>query len=420
MLHDLIAENLISLPERNSPHMTANPAATMHRQIALRIVERVSAAVQNDIYVTDDATEVVASSAGRPPGIVHDVAARAIADGVLARNETTDGSMLGLPLVYSGHVVGAIILDAVAPHSEELAYMARALAELIIHQMTVIEQLPRQPWAREKFLFDLLQGHLADTADMALQEAALLGIDLTIPRVVVLVAIEPPQNDQANGAQPRSVLLTIERKLRLEQREGAVFDLAREVIGYRETDVASFIGDRWLVIVPTIDSSAVDAQRQQIAHTVQRFLDAFALRIGGTISAGVGRYYAGWQALAQSFADARFALEVGRQIHGAARVYMPSDLGVASFVCSNDPVLKAQLAQHLLHQIADEPELLSTIEVFVDANLSPSLAAQRLHIHRHTLAYRLDKVAQLTGLDPRRFHDLAQLYAALVLRRTCA
>ena len=99
---------------------------------------------------------------------------------------------------------------------------------------------------------------------------------------------------------------------------------------------------------------------------------------------------------------------------------MPSNLGVASFVCSNDPVLKAQLAHHLLEPIEEEPELLSTIEVFLDADLSPSLAAERLHIHRHTLAHRLDKVARLTSLDPRRFHDLAQLYAALVLRRTCA
>jgi carbohydrate diacid regulator len=43
------------------------------------------------------------------------------------------------------------------------------------------------------------------------------------------------------------------------------------------------------------------------------------------------------------------------------------------------------------------------------------LAAQTLHIHRHTLAYRLDKITRLTGLNPRQFEDAVQLYAALLL-----
>jgi sugar diacid utilization regulator len=85
--------------------------------------------------------------------------------------------------------VGAIVLDTVAAQGDELGYMARALAELIIHQMTVIEQLPRQSWAREKFLFDLLHGHLINTADIAIQEAVLLDIDLALPRVVVLAVL---------------------------------------------------------------------------------------------------------------------------------------------------------------------------------------------------------------------------------------
>jgi carbohydrate diacid regulator len=37
-------------------------------------------------------------------------------------------------------------------------------------------------------------------------------------------------------------------------------------------------------------------------------------------------------------------------------------------------------------------------------------------IHRNTLAYRLQKVILLTGLDPRRFEDAAQIHVALLLR----
>ena len=399
--------------------MTANPASSLQRQVALRIVERVSAGVQKQIYITNSAADVVAGGEDAALGTRNDVAARAIAGATLARAEAAAGCALGLPLVHGGQIVGAIVLDNVSPQGEELAYTVCALAELIIHQMTVIERLPRQSWAREKFLFDLLHGHLAEPDEVVIQEAGLLGIDLSLPRVVALVAIEPWQCQQETGARRPSSLPTLERKLWLEQSEGELLELAREVLGYGATDISSFIGNRWLAILPAVEIDAALSYRQRIAHDMQRFIDALGQRADATATAGIGRYYDGWQTLAQSFADARFALETGRQIYGPAKVFMPGDLGVASFVCSNDPVLKAQLANHLLHQIAQEPELLHTIDTYLDADLSPSLAAERLHIHRHTLAHRLDKITRLTGLDPRRFHDLAKLHAALVLHRAC-
>jgi carbohydrate diacid regulator len=373
--------------------------------------------VQEHIYVTDETGQVVAGSDGSPPGCVREVAARAIAGGTLARDDAVSPSVIAVPLVYNGLVVGAIALADGSAYGEELAYMARALSELVIHQTTVIEQLSRHTWARQKFLFDLLHGQLASTPDRAQDEAALLGIDIETPRVVALVAVEVAEG--FGNTRARSVLPLIEHELRRKQWEVELLDLARDAIGSRQTEIACFIGNRWLAFVPPIDAGTADTDRHRIARDVQRFVDVATANLGSA-AGGVGRYYAGWPALAQSFADARFALEMGRQIYGPARVYMPSDLGVASFVCSNDPVLKDQLAHQILSRIADEPELLNTIEVFLDADLSPSLAAARLHIHRHTLAHRLDKVTRLTGLDPRRFHDLAQLHAALVLRRICA
>src|SRR5690349_12410523 len=124
--------------------MSANIATSLRRPIAARIVERVSAGVQKPIYVTDPSAEVVASSDATVLGRRNEVAARAILNEALARSESATGTTLGLPLIYGGCVVGAIVLDTVAAQGEELGYMARALAELIIHQMTVIEQLPRR------------------------------------------------------------------------------------------------------------------------------------------------------------------------------------------------------------------------------------------------------------------------------------
>jgi carbohydrate diacid regulator len=101
---------------------------------------------------------------------------------------------------------------------------------------------------------------------------------------------------------------------------------------------------------------------------------------------------------------------------GDLGVHCLSHLGIAAFVGISDEQTKLELAAHLLSPLDHEPELLDTLEAFFAQNCCPSETARRLVIHRNTLAYRLQKVALLTGLDPRRFADATQIHLALLMR----
>jgi carbohydrate diacid regulator len=137
---------------------------------------------------------------------------------------------------------------------------------------------------------------------------------------------------------------------------------------------------------------------------------------GEAISIGIGRYHPGISGLAASFTDARTALTLGGRLYGPNRVHCLDDLGIGAFVGLEDERTKIDLAHHLLSPLDHEYELIETLEAFFAADCSPADAARRLRIHRNTLAYRLAKVASLTGLDPRRFDDAVQIRLALVLR----
>jgi carbohydrate diacid regulator len=97
-------------------------------------------------------------------------------------------------------------------------------------------------------------------------------------------------------------------------------------------------------------------------------------------------------------------------------VYCLDDLGVAAFVGIADEATKIDLAKHLLSPLDQEPELIDTLRVFFEENCYPSSTASQLSIHRNTLSYRLDKIASLTGLNPRQFDDAIQIRLALLLR----
>ncbi|HHV07106.1 MAG TPA: PucR family transcriptional regulator [Firmicutes bacterium] len=60
-------------------------------------------------------------------------------------------------------------------------------------------------------------------------------------------------------------------------------------------------------------------------------------------------------------------------------------------------------------------ELIRTLDQFLADNMNVSRAAKHLYLHRNTLIYRLSKIQNLTGLDPRNFEEAMGLKLALLM-----
>jgi DNA-binding PucR family transcriptional regulator len=62
-------------------------------------------------------------------------------------------------------------------------------------------------------------------------------------------------------------------------------------------------------------------------------------------------------------------------------------------------------------------EQIQTLETLFARQLNVSEAARQLYLHRNTLIYRLDKLTEETGLDPRQFPDAVLLQLFLLFRQ---
>lgn len=51
------------------------------------------------------------------------------------------------------------------------------------------------------------------------------------------------------------------------------------------------------------------------------------------------------------------------------------------------------------------------IVVFARGNMNRAVVCRKLHYAPNTICYHLDRVKKITGLDPRNFFDLHELYA---------
>jgi carbohydrate diacid regulator len=378
----------------------------LSRAVAQQIVDRIATDVSGAVSIVDTSSYVLASTRLLLGSELGGSARDAVDDDHGSATAREQSDHITLPLVYDGVVLGSIVLHDGGPQQVRLAPLAKALAELIIHQSRLLDQINRQHWLRDRFVFNLLHSRFNASHDEIIQEATALEVDLSLPRLVVVIDIPGKGGSSDNAA---SSLLS---------RPNHLLEHARAVISRQAQDIYCWFHPHSLVLLAAIDPSQFAVERDALAIRIQRWLDTVATAGADTPNAGIGRYYAGWPALPQSFADARFALEIGPFIDRTSRVFLPRDLGLASFVCHPNPILKSELAHRLLHPLLDRPDLLATLEAFLETELSAVQTAQRLCIHRHTLDYRLTKIAQLTGLDPRQFHCAAQLQAALLWLHT--
>jgi purine catabolism regulator len=103
-----------------------------------------------------------------------------------------------------------------------------------------------------------------------------------------------------------------------------------------------------------------------------------------------------------------------------------SDLGVNGLLAgvdtdaAADAFLTQMLGPVLAHDESGDGALTETVRAYLAAGCRPGPAAEHLNVHRHTLSYRLDRVADLTGRDPRSGEHLLAYGMALALldRRT--
>ena len=77
--------------------------------------------------------------------------------------------------------------------------------------------------------------------------------------------------------------------------------------------------------------------------------------------------------------------------------------------------LKQRATQVIFGVFNDDPEMYSSIKVFLENNLNASLTAKKLYIHRNTLQYRIDKFIDKTGIQLKDFYGAYTVFLACLL-----
>lgn len=116
--------------------------------------------------------------------------------------------------------------------------------------------------------------------------------------------------------------------------------------------------------------------------------------------------------LAKSYTHAKLALKYALSKKVTVCEYAKLDL---EMIMENiDFHIRKDYAAKLIGELSEAE--INLLHTYYNNNLSLKKTAEELFIHKNTLQYRLDKIAQKTAANPRDYHDSVKLYLALLLQ----
>jgi sugar diacid utilization regulator len=139
---------------------------------------------------------------------------------------------------------------------------------------------------------------------------------------------------------------------------------------------------------------------------------------GMPLSVGISTVAAGVSELPRAYLEARAALECVVDPDGGVAA-LPR-LSAFEYLARHaddtaQRLVDARLTSFLEEDRARGGVLTATIRVFAESDLNLRLAAERLQIHPNTAQYRMGRIEERTGRNPRRVGDLLDLLVAIAL-----
>ncbi|MFI5683035.1 PucR family transcriptional regulator [Streptomyces sp. NPDC051636] len=227
---------------------------------------------------------------------------------------------------------------------------------------------------------------------------------------------------QAYGIGPRSPMMVVVAACVRDTRTGGTAPAENGYATSAAITVAGFWAGRPLVVVRHGEVVAVPLVRAGMdEEDVCAHFDAMQQRLareGMVLSMGISTLARGACELPRAYQEAREALELVPAGGGVAAL---PRLSPFDYLALRADDIARQLVDPRVSALLEEDRrrgdtLAATVRAFADADLNLRLAADRLRVHHNTAHYRLRRIEERTGRNPRRIADLLELLVALAIR----
>ncbi len=332
-----------------------------------------------------------------PPEAVLEDVRRYVGDRTADRpSKVPAGLALEVPISSGDEVVGIVVLlTGPQPAAEDAAEYLHLAAVASLTEVAIEEAKEEvEQNLRGSFLEDLRSRPDLEPREVV-RRAGRLGCDLSRGAVVLCAELKTDR--------PRHVVALI----------GGEYPGA----------LAQHMEDRIYAILP---ATGGDAAPEETLERARRLTER--LRQHGTV--GLSSFYADPGEFGRAMQEAELVLDVLRQSDAGGGDAHLKDIGTGTYrllfrVLASHPeevrsFYEDTVAPIVRYDDQYRTDLVGTLESYLDQNCNMNATAAAIYAHRHTVAYRLERVKELTGLDPMLSEDRERLGLGLKAYRIIA
>jgi hypothetical protein len=215
----------------------------------------------------------------------------------------------------------------------------------------------------------------------------------------------------ADATMVLTAAVPVDPEIDADALHGASATIARSALGtvsplvvLRQAEIVSLH-----VLGAGFDTEALCGRLEELHDQLRK--DGVALAMGiSTVAGEVAD-------LPRAYQEARSALELLTDEGGVAAL---PKMAPFDYLALRADDTAARLVDPVIRRFLDEDRerggvLIATIRALAEANLNMRVASERLFVHTNTAHYRLNRVEQRTGRNPRRIADLLELLVAIAL-----
>ena len=298
------------------------------------------------------------------------------------------------PIIGRNGLLGSVSLivprGGAAPEDSLITATGAAACAVVLAREQAAASVRRE--VELHVLDEVLDGALRSEATL-LQQARRLGHDFEQSHVALIARLDHPAGSGPVRAQRR------------DDRWAVMDDVIARAGGPRAGGVLWRIRQNNAEIIWPVSLPADVMRVATVMHEDLATLVSGASATNTAVSVGVGTPRAGIDGIRRSHQEARQALTLGRRLHGAGHLTRFDTLGVFRLIFAAEQLPElAMLYSETLGTLLEydrehNAELIRTLDAFFAANGSPKEAAERLHVHRNTVLYRLDRIRDITGFN---------------------
>lgn len=378
----------------------------LDKQLAQQIVNRTMQIIDCNINVMDNRGYIIGSGDPKRIGELHEGALLALSQQrIVTITEESVKTLFGakpgvnLPLQINNHFVGVIGLTGDPKQLFQFGELVKMSAEMMMEQASLVNEITKNKRLHEDIVLHLIQNE--QLPNHLKEWSVRIGVDLSIPRVVLIIDIETGQ-------------------LGIETAMDQLNQLHQYLLKWEPANLVAIKSLSCLVVLmPALNCFGYwDAvyQKEKMSLLVDKIKKINNLYI----KTSLGNFFADDpNNISKSYQTALAALTIGKERAPESPCYIYQDYLLPTLLNTLDSSWqKSELIRqlHKLESAETSEVLIHTLKIWFKNNLQSTEAAKELYIHRNTLEYRLKKISDITQLDLKLFENQLLLYIALTIQ----